>query len=173
MQNAVLFYSAFIQLHFGAPNDFIRYYLLENGLLSELTNDENTRLEESYDSWEEQDKTDLYWSIEAIWALAWAGKKHSNLTLNTGVENSLSSCLPNFQENESAKGFIENFSLRSEKEIFTTLDSFYRAHWFARNHSLAGQKSSLVDLDIIIERRKALEWICNIEENWDEVSLDT
>ena len=53
------------------------------------------------------------------------------------------------------------------------LDKIYRAHWFARNNELKGEKSEKVDLDIIIERRKALEYTCYKEFEWDEISLDT
>lgn len=165
--------AALLQLHFGAPNEFIKTYLDDNELLSELTESEMQKLEKTYENWEEQDKTNLYWSIEAIWTFAWIGEKHSNLTFNTGVEETLASYLPNFQTNEPAKEFIENFTIRPEVEIVTMLDLFYRAHWFAKNISIKGQESSMVDLDIIMERRKALEWVCNIEESWDDITLDT
>ena len=53
------------------------------------------------------------------------------------------------------------------------LDKFYRAHWFARNNDLTGKKSDKVDMDLIMERRKALEYICYAEYEWDNISLDT
>ncbi|TDR23259.1 DUF4272 domain-containing protein [Marinicella litoralis] len=165
--------SALLQLHFEAPNAFIREYLEENSLIDELSKEENKRLDLEYNNWQEQEKIDLYWSIEAIWALAWVGKIHDNLTFNTGVEETLASFLPEFQENEPAKKFITGFSLRSKKEIFSMLDRFYRVHWYARNLSLTGKKSQLVDIDIVMERRKALEWACNKEEIWEDISLDT
>ncbi len=121
----------------------------------------------------EQEKTDLYWIIEAVWALAWVGRKHNNLTFNTGVEDTLAAMLPSFENNESATEFIENYRTRPAKEIFTKLDMFYRVHWYARNNNLTGNNDSIANLDLIMERRKALEWVCNKNEEWDEISLDT
>ncbi|MEZ9495842.1 DUF4272 domain-containing protein [Vibrio splendidus] len=108
-----------------------------------------------------------------MWALAWVGGKHDNLTLNTGVESSLAGMLPNFHEEEPAKNFIDSFSSRKQADIFEKLDMFYRAHWFARNNELSGKDSSLVDLSIIMERRKAFEWVSDNHEQWDDISLST
>ncbi|MEO0901446.1 MAG: DUF4272 domain-containing protein, partial [Bacteroidota bacterium] len=116
---------------------------------------------------------DIYWYVEAIWAFAWVGGFHNRLTLNTPVEDSLAQIMPNIAKNEKAESFIENFKPRKEKEIFSMLDRFYRAHWFARNNNLVGVKSDKVDLDIIMERRKVLEYVCYAHEEWDEISLDT
>ncbi|MEZ5471643.1 MAG: DUF4272 domain-containing protein [Marinicella sp.] len=165
--------AALLQLNFEAPNDFIAGYIKENGLWEYMTHEEEQILETNYDNLTEQEKINLYWNIETVWALAWVGKKHNVLTFNTGVENSLADMLPNFQQNESAENFINNFSIRKEKEIFIELDKFYRAHWFARNLDLNGKTSPAVNMDFIMERRKALEWVANANEDWDEISLDT
>ncbi|REK61603.1 MAG: DUF4272 domain-containing protein [Bacteroidetes bacterium] len=165
--------AALLQLYFGAPNDFIESWLKENNLTEYLTSEEQKVLNTSQDDLSDQDKTDLYWTIEAIWALAWVGNKHNDLTFNTGVEDSLANMLPSFRDNESSESFINGFKIRSKEEIFTKLDQFYRAHWFARNNSLNGKENSEIDIDLIMERRKALEWVCNKAEKWDEVSLDT
>lgn len=165
--------AALLQLHFKAPEAFIKEYLDENGLLEALSSEENEILNTGYENLNEQQKTNLYWTIEAIWALAWAGQKHESLTWNTGVEGSLASMLPNFAEKEAAQSFVASYRLRSKKELFSKLDMLYRAHWFARQRDLQGEKSTLVDLDIVMERRKALEWVCDAEQEWDEISLDT
>ena len=108
-----------------------------------------------------QQKVNLSWSIEAIWALTWVGNKHKNLTFNTIVEDTLASSLPDFKNNESSNNFISNFECRSENEIYKKLDLFYRAHWFAKHKNLNGEKTDLVNHSIIIERRTALEWVSN------------
>ncbi len=69
--------------------------------------------------------------------------------------------------------FIDSFSSRKQVDVFEKLDLFYRAHWFARNNELSGKESSLVDLSIITERRKALEWVSDNHEQWDDISLST
>lgn len=98
---------------------------------------------------------------------------HDNLSFTLGVENTLASMLPNIENEESATSFIATYKLRNKFEIFDKLDQFYRAHWFARNNHLTGKTSNKVDLDLILERRKALEFVCYASHPWDEISLDT
>jgi hypothetical protein len=165
--------TALFQLHLQAPREVIKKWLDENGLLTNLNVEELEYLETEYSELPEQTQTDIYWFVEAIWTFAWVGGLHNNLTLNTGVEDSLATLIPNIAKNEPAEKFISNFRLRKKIEIFEMLDKIYRAHWFARNNELKGEKSEKVDLDIIMERRKALEYTCYKEFEWDEISLDT
>ncbi len=165
--------AALYQLEFGAPKDYISNYLQENNLADQLTPQEKKLLEIDYDELEDQQKINLSWSVEAIWALTWVGNKHDNLTFNTPVEDSLSSTLPNYQDNEPADKVISKFKLRPEADIHKMLDLFYRAHWFARDNDINGKKSDLVNDSMIMERRTALEWVCNNTVAWDEVDLST
>lgn len=164
---------ALFQLYLKAPRGIIENWLKANGLFDSMTEEEKQFLKSDYKYLPEQDQVDIYWFIEALWAFAWIGGLHNKLTLNTGVEDSLSSMLPNISNNEPAQNFISGYKLRNESEIFKMLDRFYRAHWFARNNDLSEKKSDKVDLDLIIERRKALEFTCYSNYKWDEISLDT
>lgn len=164
---------AIFQLHLEAPNEIIEKWLTENGLLQELNEEEFEYLKSNYSDLPQQSQIDIYWNIEAVWAFAWVGKLHNSLTFNAGVEDSLITLVPSIQKNESAREFISNFRLRGEYEVFEMLDKFYRAHWFARNNKLNGYSSEKVDLDIIMERRKALEYSCYKNCVWNEISLDT
>ncbi|MGQ3679080.1 DUF4272 domain-containing protein [Tenacibaculum discolor] len=165
--------TALFQLHLQAPRDIIKKWLEENGLMDYLNEEEIEYLETEYSKLPEHNQIDIYWFVEAIWTFAWVGGLHNNLTLNTGVEDSLASLIPNIAKNEPAEKFISEFKLRNQVEIFEMLDKFYRAHWFARNNNLTGKKSDKVDLDIIMERRKALEYTVYKEFDWNEISLDT
>jgi len=165
--------TALFQLHLQAPRNIIKKWLEENRLIDYLNEEELEYLETEYSELPEQNQIDIYWYVEAIWTFAWIGGFHNNLTLNTGVEDSLASLIPNIAKNESAEKFIAEFKLRNQVEIFEMLDKFYRAHWFARNNNLTGKQSDKVDLDIIIERRKALEYTVYKEFDWNEISLDT
>ncbi|MBT0585400.1 DUF4272 domain-containing protein [Alteromonas oceanisediminis] len=165
--------AVLLQSHFGATNEFVSSYLKQNNLMRHLTEEETALLGQEYNKWEDQTKIDLYWSIEAIWALTWCGGYHGNLTFNSEVEDSLASYLPSFVDNEPAQDFLNSFTLRSEKEIIEKLDAFYRAHWFCRHSQMNNKATNLVNMDIIIERRKSLEWVCYAEESWDEICLDT
>lgn len=173
MARRMMILLALFQLHLKAPNEIIKKWLDENGLVTDLTEEELNYLESKYVDLPKQKQTDIYWFVEAIWAFAWIGGLHNNLSLNSGVEDSLITLIPNIQKNESTARFISEFKLRNRLEIFEMLDKFYRAHWFARNNNLSGRKSDKVDLDIIMERRKALEYTCYKEFKWDEISLDT
>jgi len=168
-----LILTALFQLHLQAPKEVIKKWLDENGLLTNLNVEELEYLETEYSELPEQTQTDIYWFVEAIWTFAWVGGLHNNLTLNTGVEDSLATLIPNIAKNEPSEKFISNFRLRKKIEIFEMLDKIYRAHWFARNNDLTGKQSDKVDLDIIMERRKALEYTCYKEFEWEDISLDT
>ena len=165
--------TALFQLHLEAPREIIEKWLQENELMNYLSKKELEYLEREYSELPEQAQIDIYWFVEAIWTFAWVGGLHNNLTLNTGVEDSLASLIPNIAKNEPAERFVSEFKLRNQVEIFEMLDKFYRAHWFARNNNLTGKQSNKVDIDIIMERRKALEYTVYKEFNWDEISLDT
>ncbi|NHF61616.1 DUF4272 domain-containing protein [Flavobacteriaceae bacterium TP-CH-4] len=169
----IMVLNALFQLHLQAPRDIIKKWLEENGLMNYLNEEELEYLETEYSELPEQTQIDIYWFVEAIWTFAWIGGLHNNLTLNTGVEDSLATLIPNIAKNEPAKKFISEFKLRNQVEIFEMLDKFYRAHWFARNNKLTGKQSDKVDLDIIMERRKALEYTVYKEFDWNEISLDT
>ncbi len=164
---------ALFQLHLQAPRDIIKKWLEENRLVNYLTQEELEYLEVEYSELPEQTQIDIYWFVEAVWTFTWIGGLHNNLTLNTGVEDSLASLLPNIAKNEPAEKFISDFKMRNQLEIFEMLDKFYRAHWFARNNNLTGKQSNKVDLDIIMERRKTLEYTVYKEFDWDEIPLDT
>lgn len=165
--------NALFQLHLQAPRKIIKKWLKENNLIDYLNEDEFVYLETEYSELPDQIQIDIYWFVEAIWAFAWIGGLHNNLTLNTGVEDSLASLIPNIAKNESAETFVSEFQLRHQVEIFEMLDKFYRAHWYARNNNLIGKNSDKVDLDIIMERRKALEYTVYKEFDWNNISLDT
>lgn len=168
-----LILSALFQLYLEAPNDVVQSWLEENNLIQFLTKKEKYILKTNFEDLQEQDKIDVYWYLESIWAFAWAGGLHNNLTFNSEAEETLASLIPNIQLNEKTDDFILNFELRDNNEIFETLDKFYRAHWFARRTSFKKGENNIVDLDIIIERRKALEYICYHEYTWDDIPMGT
>lgn len=161
--------AGLLQLHFGAPREHLHQWFEENALLFSLTRAERALLDRDFDALAEQQRIDIYWFIESTWALTWAGGMHPDLTLNTCVEDTLAEMLPSVEQWEPAADFVSNYRLRDRTELFEMLDYLYRGHWFAmhyRNHPG-------VDLDIVMERRKALEWVCDRSLSWDDVPLDT
>jgi len=63
--------NALIQIHFGAPIAVIRGWIEHNSLVRDLSARESAILRKSTVT--EQESTDLSWTLEALWALVWAG----------------------------------------------------------------------------------------------------
>lgn len=55
----------------------------------------------------------------------------------------------------------------SDEQLFVLRDTYYLLHWLSRR----GHAS--IHPSIVIERRKALEWIADDQLAWDEITLDT
>jgi hypothetical protein len=86
----------------------------------------------------------------------------------------LASLVPNIKQNEDGHKFHATFALRPFPELFQMLDLYFRAHWYARDGQLNGYATGVFDPDIIMERRKALEWIADRNlEDWDEAPDST
>lgn len=166
--------NAMIQIRFGAPVEVIRKWVEENGLTDHLSTRERELLGSADDDISDQDAADLYWYIEALWALAWTGGLISEIQVNQPVGSQLASLMPDLRVNERSERFIGTFALRSPAEIYEKLDLYYLAHWYARDGQLNRRDTAPFSLDIIMERRKALEWVMDRTiEDWDETPADT
>lgn len=72
-----------------------------------------------------------------------------------------------FPPNSSLKKLEAAIKRVSDEELFVLLDTYYLLHWLAR-HGAAG-----FDHSVVMERRKALEWMADGRLDWDDVPLDT
>lgn len=115
-----------------------------------------------------QDRIDLTWQVEGAQALAWA-LELAELDHTQACDDDLVSRLP--PEGEETK-FFETASLRPLVEIQEQADLAYRMHWCAVSNRFAGKAGQLNER-IVRERRRALDWIYGVEEDWDEIPLDT
>jgi len=165
---------AMLQIHFGAPVTYIDGWIVENELTPAVSNRERRILSTAGQVLNEQDRTDLYWYIEALWAMAWAGALVAGLAVNEPVGEQLASLLPDLQKNETADSFRRSYRLRPYNEVYRMLDLYYRAHWYARDGQLRGYSTEPFALDSIMERRKALEWLANRQiHDWDDAPDST
>jgi hypothetical protein len=122
----------------------------------------------------EQELIDLRWYLEALWAFVWAGGFIEAMPIDEPVGDQLASFLPNLQTNESGEHFAQNFELWTFEELFTQLDLYFRAHWYAFDGHLNGYDTTPFSLSPIMERRKSLEWTCDSSiVDWGEIPLDT
>ncbi len=166
--------NALLQIYFGAPTNVIDAWITSNDLRASLSRRESQILRKSNAELSEQEQTDLYWYLESLWTLAWAGRLIPDIPIPEPVGDSLASLLPDLQVGETGERFRSGFILRPFDEIYQMLDLYYRAHWYTRDGQLRGYDTGVFNIDLVMERRKALEWICNRQvADWDEAPLHT
>lgn len=165
--------NALINIAFQAPIPVIRDWIAAHELSAHLSASERALLGKSNDDLTEQDNIDLYWSVEALWALMWAGGLIEDLPVVQPVPNTMAWLVPNLQQNEGTSKFSDRMRMRPYRELHEMLDLYYRAHWYARDGSLRRYPTGSFSQDIIMERRKALEWLMDVDVDWDNVPQDT
>ncbi|MCU0486762.1 MAG: DUF4272 domain-containing protein [Anaerolineales bacterium] len=165
---------AMIEIAFGAPTEVIAAWIRENNLEASLSRQERALLARRRELLSEEELSSLGWSMEALWALVWAGGLIEALCIERPVGDILASLLPDIHINEDASSFRSRFALRPAEQIHAMLDLYYRAHWYARDGRLKGYPTGAFDLDRIMERRRALEWLSDRSlEDWADTPEDT
>jgi hypothetical protein len=122
----------------------------------------------SQDGIEDQEKINMCWLAEGSQALAWCIDL-VQLDHFKHCDDDLAQKIP-FKVDP--KEFIKKAQLRPIAEIQEQSDLLYRMHWYSRNCGLTGQKCELSE-SIVSERRKAIDWAYGVEEDWDEIPMDT
>lgn len=103
----------------------------------------------------------------------WAGRLIDELPFDEGVGSEFASLCPAIQRNEDGTKLYGNMQLRTREDLFRMLDLYYRLHWWPRNSQLTGKDTGSVRLDVIMERRKALEWVMDPSCDWGNVEMST
>jgi hypothetical protein len=165
--------NALLNIYFEAPVSVIKNWIEAHQLVQYLSDSEKAILELENSQLTEQQLIDLYWYIEALWALLWVGNIVETMPFDRGVEDLMASVCPNLQFNEGPEKFTDRMTPRSENAVAQMLDLHYRLHWWTRDAQLNGYASAPVSLDITMERRKALEWAMDLSLGWDDVPLHT
>ena len=167
-----LILNAMLNIHFRAPTQIIAKWIERNELNSFLSEREKSILSRDNDKLAPQELIDLYWYIEALWALLWATKMVDTMDFTTPIPDTMAAICPNLQKNEGVEKF-QKMELRGYDEIYKERDLYYRVMWCARQWSLTGRRSEEFDLSRTLERRRALEWIMDAELDWDDVPQGT
>jgi hypothetical protein len=165
--------NALLNIHFKAPIPIVAKWIEKHRLSSHLSNGERELLRRTNDDLSEQQVTDLFWYIEALWALMWVGGLIDDLPFQTPVEDRMASMCPSLERDEGPEKFAARMRVRSPDEVFRMLDLYYRVHWWARDGQLNGYSTEPASLDVVMERRKALEWALDPKCDWDDVPLNT
>lgn len=168
--NRALVLNAMFQLHIKAPKYYIEDWIVENDLEPTLTQEEISILT-SPNELTEEEHYDLYWSLESLWAIAWATNLIPELPYDKPVGDTLAGLSPNLQLNEDGEKYINNMHLRPIKTLFEMLDLYYRLHWWTHTYRRQNKPTGNIELEVIMARRKALEWILYNDMAWDEVDL--
>lgn len=153
-------------LGFGADRETLADYLSRYRLNEWVTSRERGILGANAIS--EQDRIDCTWLPEAIQALGWALGLVA-LDPNNHCDDTLASKFP---IRSDPADFIAAAELRPPEELQAEVDFHYRLHWWVRDCELNDTESGFVT-SIVMERRRALDWVYGVCADWDEISLDT
>ena len=173
--NRALIMNALINIYFQAPIPIIKGWIEQHDLTSSLSEHEKQLLDKDNDDLTEQESLSLFWYIESLWALMWAGGLIDELPIDKHVEDYQAELCPNLEQGEDASKFTHTMKIRTKEEIFKMLDLYFRTHWHTRNGILHNYSTGDMHDGVISERRKALEWLIDNTLNWDDVasSLNT
>lgn len=120
-----------------------------------------------------QDLIDVVWTYEAYWSLVWVLGLIDDIT----TANDICDCEKAITIVGSCYSYDEfkrKCRLRDIEEILDMLDLYYRYHWACVEKQINPDTNiGNLNSDVVVERRKGLEWVINEIEEWDEISLDT
>lgn len=119
-----------------------------------------------------QDITDIVWTYETYWSLIWS------LDLITNKELEKASDICNTERAISISAIIPTISpifLRSVEKILDMTDLFYCYHWACVEKQWVNPQTAIGKLnpEVVLERRRGLEWLISEEKDWNEIDLST
>lgn len=111
--------------------------------------------------------------IEALWALAWALSFVDRLDFSQVCGEHLVHLIPDWKRDDEPSAFRSAAKLRDADDIQRALDLAYCLDWAVAEERLRRiQASDRVPPYVIEQRRRALEWLV-LDEDWDDIILDT
>jgi len=164
--------NALINIAFEAPTYLMKDWIENNNLAAYLSEEEKQILETENGDLTQIQVNSLLWYLEALWSFMWLTKMIDSLEPEENVGDEMASLLPNLEQGESNQKLESLEALRPELEIYKMLDFYYRLHWYCVDERINGREAKLNE-GIIYERRKALEWAFNRENDWDNVEMST
>ncbi|TWU07788.1 DUF4272 domain-containing protein [Stieleria varia] len=164
--------NAIIDLNFNVPDVVVRRWLEQHGVATYLTDHEVSLLDRGPERINEQDRNNLAWSLDALWALMWAGNLFEHLDFTRPIPDEMYEMCPHVRDDDGPTKFADRMAIRSFDEIYRSLDLHYRLHWYAFQNQLRDERGTF-DLSRFIERRRALEWLLSPGLTWGSVSMNT
>lgn len=121
----------------------------------------------------QQDVIDVAWTYESYWSLVWA----LGLIDDISDSSDICDCEKAIQlvcDYHSMKSFKKQCSLRNIEEILDMVDLYYRYHWAVTEKRLHPETPiANLNPEVVMERRRGLEWLISKEDNWFDISMDT
>jgi hypothetical protein len=119
-------------------------------------------------SFTQQEKVNATWLPECIQSFAW-GLGLVELGHFKHCDDNLVEHFPILKDPDA---FIQGAALRPFSEIYFQSDLHYRLHWASRDGRLHKEAATL-DEGLIRERRKAMDWMIGVSDDWDDMHSDT
>ncbi len=171
--NRALIMNAMIYIAFNAPVDVVKEYIKSNSLESHLSIVEKEILECTQETLHEQDKINMRWYLESLWAIIWVMNKFDNLNLTEHIPDNMIEYCPIISKGEGPEKFTKNTNIRTFDDIYKMRDFYYRAMWSCRNALLNNKPHENFNMSLIMERRRALTWCLDRSSDWDNIEQDT
>lgn len=145
--------------------------IVEFGLKNYLFPDEKKVLVEC----DEHVAVNVSWTVECSYSLAWVLGLVTTEEMETPGEPEGAHGLFQFiQPFHNFEVFKASCNLRQPSEIMDMLDLYYNYHWACVDNRLNPDTNcGELNEEVVMERRKALEWLICKDKNWDSISLDT
>jgi len=151
---------------------------IDNKIGLRWINEENLKdslIESELELLEGRKKPNAYENIqvEGLWALCWVISLVNEMEFDKKCSNDFVFMFPDIKNGENSTEFMKKAIPRDHVEIYQMLDTAYVLHWGLNHIKLKKLPMPGKALPyVIIERRRALEWIIT-DVQWDEVALDT
>jgi len=165
--------NALINISFEAPIEVIKDWIDQYELSPYLSDWEKNILAKTNEELTERESNTLRWYLEALWTLMWATEMITELDERKWCGDYMDELLPDLQANENNSKLESISTLRPEKELYQMLDLYYRLHWYCVDERMNGREAKNTNEGLVYERRKALEWLLNTENDWDDIEMGT
>ena len=121
-----------------------------------------------------QDILNIEWEYEAYWSLVWALGLVEDIT-DGGTICDCEKAIMLVAGVKSYDEFKSRCKLRDTEEIMDMLDLYYRYHWATVQHRAVDPKLPIGNLneEIVMERRRGLQWLISEEDDWFEIAMHT
>lgn len=156
----------------GADAGMLLDWLTEAGGLASLDASDRRILEDV--NLPESLLNELSWKQESLYTLCWTSGVIEEIQW-PDKECDLSNAFPAIPPEVPISNFKGAIALRESRAIIEALDLYYNLHASLSHPELwNGQNpATAMKIEVVLERRQALEWVCSDVAEWNDISLDT